>query len=208
MNHLYFRTRYLISALKLSDTPPDQGFEAAFAGRSNAGKSSAINAICRQKTLARTSKTPGRTQMLNFFEVDEQRRLVDLPGYGYAKVPDAMQKNWRKSMETYLLERQSLAGVFLLMDIRHPLTDFDWQMITWCSYHKRPLHIALTKADKLGRGAARGTLLKVGGELHSRIPDIPITLQLFSVLQGVGVEEAHDLLDTWLGYAPPERIGE
>ncbi|QFY43193.1 YihA family ribosome biogenesis GTP-binding protein [Candidatus Methylospira mobilis] len=208
MNHLYFRTRYLISALKLSDTPPDHGFEAAFAGRSNAGKSSAINAICRQKTLARTSKTPGRTQMLNFFEVDEQRRLVDLPGYGYAKVPDAMQKNWRKSMETYLLERQSLAGVFLLMDIRHPLTDFDWQMITWCSHHKRPLHIALTKADKLGRGAARGMLLKVGRELHSRIPDIPITLQLFSVLHGVGVEEAHDLLDTWLGYAQPERIGE
>jgi len=204
MNSLYFRTRYLISALKLSDTPPDEGSEVAFAGRSNAGKSSAINAICRQKGLARTSKTPGRTQMLNFFEVDEQRRLVDLPGYGYAKVPDAIQKNWRKSMETYLLERRSLKGVFLLMDIRHPLTDFDWQMITWCSHHRRPLHIALTKADKLGRGAARGTLLKVGAELQSKAPEIPISLQLFSVLQGIGVEEAHDLLDTWLGYAPSE----
>jgi GTP-binding protein len=208
MNSLYFRTRYLISALKLSDTPPDHGFEVAFAGRSNAGKSSAINAICRQKALARTSKTPGRTQMLNFFEVDEQRRLVDLPGYGYAKVPDAVQKNWRKSMETYLLERESLMGVFLLMDIRHPLTDFDWQMITWCSHHRRPLHIALTKADKLGRGAARGTLLKVGSELHRRVPDIPISLQLFSVLQGIGVEEAHDVLDTWLGLASSKRLDE
>jgi len=201
MNPLYHKASYLISALRLQDAPADEGFEAAFAGRSNAGKSSAINAITRQKSLARTSKTPGRTQLLNFFALDDDRRLVDLPGYGYAKVPDAIQKNWAKSMEAYLKERQCLRGVFLLMDIRHPLTDFDWQMIAWCRHCKLPLHIALTKADKLSRGAAKGTLLKVQADLKREAADVDISVQLFSAPDKLGVEEAHAVLDRWMGVA-------
>lgn len=198
MNSLYHQTRYILSALHLRDAPLDEGFEVAFAGRSNAGKSSAINAITHHKALARTSKTPGRTQLLNFFEVDEQRRLVDLPGYGYAKVPDSIRNNWRKAMEAYLQERRSLRGVFLLMDIRHPLTDFDWQMIEWCQYRQRPLHIALTKADKLSRGAARGVLLQVQSSLKQQARGMHLTLQLFSAPDRTGVDEAHDVLDQWL----------
>jgi GTP-binding protein len=198
MNPLYHQARFLLSALQLKDAPQDQGFEVAFAGRSNAGKSSAINIIVGQKSLARTSKTPGRTQMLNFFTLDEQRRLVDLPGYGYAKVPEGMQKNWSKAMEIYLKDRQCLRGVFLVMDIRHPLTDFDWQMIQWCRHCRLPLHIALTKADKLSRGAAKGTLLKVQAQLKREAADMAITLQLFSTLDRVGIEEAHTALDHWL----------
>ena len=199
MNSLYHKASYLISALRLQDAPPDQGYEAAFAGRSNAGKSSAINAITRQKALARTSKTPGRTQLLNFFALDDSRRLVDLPGYGYAKVPDAVQKNWGQAMETYLKERRCLRGVFLLMDIRHPLTEFDWQMIAWCRHCKLPMHIALTKADKLARGAAKGVLLKVQAELKREASDMAITVQLFSAPDKLGVEEAHAALDRWMG---------
>jgi len=199
MNPLYHQAHYLISALRLHDAPPDAGFEAAFAGRSNAGKSSAINAITGQKSLARTSKTPGRTQLLNFFALDAERRLVDLPGYGYAKVPDAIQKNWGKAMEAYLQDRQCLRGVFLLMDIRHPLTDFDRQMVEWCRHCKLPLHIALTKADKLSRGAAKGVLLKVQAALRREAGDMDISLQLFSSPDRLGVEEAHAVLDRWLG---------
>ena len=199
MNPLYHQAQYLVSALHLKDAPPDEGYECAFAGRSNAGKSSAINAITGQNSLARTSKTPGRTQMLNFFTLDETHRLVDLPGYGYAKVPDAIQKNWGKAMETYLEKRQSLRGVFLLMDIRRPLTDFDWQMIEWCGHCNLPMHIALTKADKLSRGAAKGTLLKVQATLLREVGEADISLQLFSAPQKQGVEEAHVALDRWLG---------
>jgi len=169
----------------------------AFAGRSNAGKSSAINLITNQKTLARTSKTPGRTQLLNFFELDENRRLVDLPGYGYAKVPDAIQRNWGQAMEDYLIHRQSLRGIFLVMDIRHPLTDFDWQLILWCSQRQLPTHIALTKADKLSRGAAKSTLLKAQSAIASEV-SLPVSLQLFSALARQGVDEAHAKLDEWL----------
>jgi GTP-binding protein len=198
MNPLYHRTHYLLSALRLQDAPPDEGREVAFAGRSNAGKSSAINTIAQQKALARISKTPGRTQMLNFFVVDGQRRLVDLPGYGYAKVPDAVQKNWRRAMETYFQERRSLRGVFLLMDIRHPLTDFDRQMIDWCQHCKLPLHIALTKADKLSRGAASGVLQQVRGRLRREAGGMEVSLQLFSSLAKQGVDQAHAVLDRWL----------
>lgn len=202
MNSLYRSTHYIRSALHLYDAPPDEGFEVAFAGRSNAGKSSAINAITQQKHLARTSKTPGRTQLLNFFAVDEQRRLVDLPGYGYAKVPDALQRNWRRAMEAYLQRRASLRGVFLLMDIRHPLTDFDWQMIEWCGHCRQPVHIALTKADKLSRGAANSVLLKIRGDLRREAPGMELTLQLFSAPERLGVDAAHAVLDRWLGLTP------
>jgi len=210
MTPLYHNARYLISALHLKDGPPDAGFEVAFAGRSNAGKSSAINAITGQKSLARTSKTPGRTQLLNFFALDDQRRLVDLPGYGYAKVPDAIQKNWGKAMETYLKDRHCLRGVFLLMDIRHPLTDFDWQMIEWCRHCQLPLHVALTKADKLTRGPAKATLLKVQATLKREVADLECSVQLFSSLNKDGVEEAHALLDKWMGVAikPENEVTE
>jgi len=199
MNPLYHQAQFLLSALQLKDAPPDEGCEIAFAGRSNAGKSSAINAITNQNSLARTSKTPGRTQMLNFFTLDESHRFVDLPGYGYAKVPEDVQKNWGKALETYLQKRQSLRGVFILMDIRRPLTDLDWQMIELCRHCNLPLHVALTKADKLSRGAAKGTLQKVQATLLREAGEAEISVQLFSAPHKSGIEEAHALLDRWMG---------
>jgi len=199
MNPIYHQAKFINSAPKLKDAPPDQGKEIAFAGRSNAGKSSAINTLVRQNALARVSKTPGRTQLLNFFQIDPERKLVDLPGYGYAKVPEAMKLEWQKMMETYLNQRQALCGIVLVMDIRHPLTDFDWQMVEWCEHRKLPLHILLTKADKLKFGAAKTTLLQVQREL-SRV-DIVVTLQLFSALDKVGVDDVHQILDDWFGFS-------
>ena len=185
----------MLSASKLSEAPEDQGREVAFAGRSNAGKSSAINTLTRQNALARISKTPGRTQLLNFFEIDEQRKFVDLPGYGYAKVPLAVKKQWHKMMENYLQNRDALCGIILVMDVRHPLTDFDRQMIEWCEFTKLPLHILLTKSDKLNFGAAKNILLKVQKELSER--DVQVTAQLYSSLKKKGVDEVHDVLDLW-----------
>ena len=195
MNPLYHRAKFICSAPRPKDAPPDQGKEIAFAGRSNAGKSSAINTLVQQNALARVSKIPGRTQLLNFFELDEQRKLVDLPGYGYAKVPEAIKKDWHKMMESFLNERKALTGIVLVMDIRHPLTDFDWQLIDWCESAKLPLHILLTKADKLNYGAAKNTLLEVQKELSKA--NIVITLQLFSALKKTGIEEIHQILDEW-----------
>jgi GTP-binding protein len=197
LNSLYHKASFLASASKLSNAPSDQGYEVAFAGRSNAGKSSAINTITQQKSLARVSKTPGRTQLLNFFQLDEDRRLVDLPGYGYAKVPEGMHKTWGGMIEEYLSKRGALKGVFLLMDIRHPLTEFDRRMIEWCLHYDLSLHIALTKADKLSRGAAMDTLHKVQGILRARY-SASITLQLFSSLKRTGIDEAHAALDALL----------
>mgnify|MGYP003862527425 CR=1 FL=1 len=187
----------MLSASKLSEAPEDQGKEIAFAGRSNAGKSSAINTLTRQRALARISKTPGRTQLLNFFKIDEQRKFVDLPGYGYAKVPLAVKKQWHKMMENYLQNRDALCGIVLVMDVRHPLTEFDLQMIEWCEYTKLPLHILLTKADKLNFGAAKNTLLKVQKQLNEH--DIEVSIQLYSSLKKMGVDEVHKVLDQWLG---------
>ena len=192
----------MTSAPNVDDAPPDEGFEVAFAGRSNAGKSSAINVITQQKALARVSKTPGRTQMLNFFRVDDQRRLVDLPGYGYAQVPEAIQKNWRQALEGYFSERRSLRGVFLVMDIRHPLTPFDYRMIEWCRHCELPLHIALTKADKLSRGAALQTRRTVEAELKAQ-PGLHFSLQIFSALKRIGLEDAWAVLDRWLEMSRP-----
>ena len=197
MNPLYHKAQFLTSAAHFKDAPPDQGREAAFAGRSNAGKSSALNAITGQKSLARVSKTPGRTQLLNFFSLDADRRLVDLPGYGYAQVPEAVRKSWRSFVEAYLSRRESLQGVFVVMDIRHPLTEFDRNLVEWCLHYQLPLHIALTKADKLSRGAALDTLGRVSRTLESDYGGT-IGLQLFSALRRVGIEEAHRVLDTWL----------
>jgi GTP-binding protein len=195
MNPVYHQAKFINSAPELSLTPPDEGLEVAFAGRSNAGKSSAINTLTRQKALARISKTPGRTQLLNFFEIETGKRFVDLPGYGYAKVPLSVRKQWRKMMENYLMNRKALCGIVLVMDIRHPLTEFDWQMIDWCEHSTMPLHILLTKMDKINYGAAKNTLLKVERELKA--VNFPLSLQLFSASKKKGVSEIHLILDQW-----------
>jgi len=195
MNPVYHQAKFINSAPQLKHAPEDEGLEVAFAGRSNAGKSSAINTLTRQKRLARISKTPGRTQLLNFFEIEAGKKFVDLPGYGYAKVPLKVKKDWHKMMEDYLLNRQALCGIVLVMDVRHPLTEFDWQMITWCENSQLPLHILLTKMDKLNYGAAKNTLLKVERELED--VGFPLSLQLFSALKKQGVDEIHHILDAW-----------
>ena len=193
MNPIYHQAKFINSSPDLKDTPEDQGKEIAFAGRSNAGKSSAINTLTRQNGLARISKTPGRTQMLNFFEINDQKRFVDLPGYGYAKVPIAVKKILHELMEKYLTLRKSLCAIILVMDVRHPLTEFDWQMVNWCQHTGLPLHILLTKADKLTYGAAKNTLMQVQKELVDI--NFPLTIQLFSALKKTGVDEVHKALN-------------
>lgn len=201
MNTLnYNRIQFSKSASVYKDLPPDTGMEVAFAGRSNAGKSSAINAITGQSRLARTSKTPGRTQLLNFFVLDDARRLVDLPGYGYAQVPIEVKLRWQKTMEDYFNHRESLRGVVLMMDIRHPLKPFDWQMIEWAVGNQLPMHILLTKSDKFKRGAANNRLLEVRKAL-SGYEDY-ITIQLFSSVQKQGIEDVHFKLNEWLESEP------
>ncbi|POZ53814.1 ribosome biogenesis GTP-binding protein YihA/YsxC [Methylovulum psychrotolerans] len=204
MNPIYHQAKFINSSPHLKDTPADEGLEIAFAGRSNAGKSSAINTLTRHTGLARISKTPGRTQMLNFFEISEQLRFVDLPGYGYAKVPLAVKQDWHKLMETYLTSRKSLCAIVLVMDIRHPLTEFDWQMVEWCEHSQLPLHILLTKADKLTYGAGKNTLLQVRRELKDMT--VPLTIQLFSALKKVGVDEVHQALDQL--FNPEQQVAE
>lgn len=195
MEKLLHSAGFLTSAQNIGQCPPDEGWEIAFAGRSNAGKSSAINRLCTQKSLARTSKTPGRTQLLNFFSLDEQRRLVDLPGYGFAKVNKQVKEQWQRDLDGYLAERQCLAGLVLLMDIRHPLKEFDQLIIEWSAASDMPLHILLTKADKLKFGAAKSTLLKTRQALKNH--PSPLSLQLFSATAGTGCEEAWDKLAEW-----------
>jgi len=191
----YHDATYLISASNLEQCPADTALEVAFVGRSNAGKSSAINALTEQTKLARTSKTPGRTQLFNFFTLGEERYLVDLPGFGYAKVPPALKRKWQKELGRYLEQRDSLQGLVLLMDIRHPLKDLDEVIIQWCRQASMPLHILLTKADKLKQGAAKATLLQVQKTVGE--PEL-ITLQLFSALKGDGVKILRKQLNKWL----------
>jgi GTP-binding protein len=195
MSQLYRQAHYTISATQLSELPPDNGLEVAFAGRSNAGKSSAINTITGIKSLARISKTPGRTQMINFFNLDELRALVDLPGYGYAKVPEKMKQRWQQTLGKYLETRQSLRGLMIMMDIRHPLKDFDIQMIDWANHSDLPVHVLLTKADKLKRGAAMASMHKVVAELDKL--ELNASVQLFSSLNKSGKEQAIAKLDSW-----------
>jgi GTP-binding protein len=192
----YRSAQFLISAAKLHQCPPDEGWEVAFAGRSNAGKSSAINSLTQNKKLAKTSKTPGRTQLINFFELSEEQRLVDLPGYGFAKVPLAVKKEWTKQLENYLAKRQSLRGMILLMDVRHPLQPFDEQMLGWALTAQMPVHILLTKADKLKKGPANNNLLAVKKALkeHQEL----VSVQLFSALKHTGHKELIAVLDHWL----------
>lgn len=194
----YKQARYQKSAHTLLQVPPDHGVEVAFAGRSNAGKSSVLNSITGNKLLAKTSKTPGRTRLLNFFEYDEGRRLVDLPGYGYARVPRDVKQHWTRLLNGYFKNRKSLGGLFLVMDIRHPLMPFDEQMLAWCQTADLPVHILLNKADKLSRGAGLVILKKVEGLVQQEGHSI----QLFSSLKRTGVDEARAILGKWLGVCP------
>jgi len=194
----FTKAQFLLSAPSIKQCPEDTGREIAFAGRSNAGKSSAINTLTDNAKLARTSKTPGRTQLLNFFSLNEDSRLVDLPGYGFAKVPKATKQAWDRNLAGYLQERQSLQGLVMLMDIRHPLQQYDWQMIRWASESGMPVHLLLTKADKLKRGPAKNTLLQVQRELENEGLSENISIQTFSSLKKEGLKELKQQLLQWL----------
>ena len=195
MNPYYQQAKFLQSATTTKSMPAEFGFEVAFAGRSNSGKSSTINRICSQKSLARTSKTPGRTQLLNFFGLPEGRSLVDLPGYGYAKVPERIKKEWGAFIENYLTTRITLCGLVIIMDIRRPMRDHDEVMLAWAKQRKLPVHVILNKSDKLKRGAAKNMLLKVRRQLQSMKGNFSV--QMFSALKGDGTQEAWDVLDSW-----------
>jgi GTP-binding protein len=195
VNSIYFQASFITSAAKLSQSPEDSGYEIAFAGRSNAGKSSAINTLCQQTALARTSRTPGRTQLLNFFRIDDQRRLVDLPGYGYAAVAQDIKADWQGALADYLEKRECLRGVILMMDSRHPLKDYDIQMLEWANHIEIPVHVLLTKVDKLNRKEQAISLERVDAALKEFSLDFSV--QLFSSLKRWGVDEAHEKLDQW-----------
>ncbi|CDH23379.1 ribosome biogenesis GTP-binding protein YihA/YsxC [Xenorhabdus bovienii] len=194
-NYNYHMTHFVTSAPDIRHLPQDVGIEVAFAGRSNAGKSSALNALTKQKSLARTSKTPGRTQLINLFEVEEGIRLVDLPGYGYAEVPEEMKRKWQNALGEYLQKRECLLGLVVLMDIRHPLKDLDMQMIEWAVVMQVPVMVLLTKADKLASGARKSQLAKVRQELASLGGEIQI--ENFSVLKKIGIDQLEQKLDYW-----------
>ena len=192
------KARYLGSAHTPAQLPVDGGLEVAFAGRSNAGKSSALNALTRQNALARVSKTPGRTQQLVFFEVQPQRYLVDLPGYGYAKVPMEMKAHWQGFIDRYFRQREALRGLVVVMDIRHPLKDYDRQMLEYAVARGLPAHALLTKADKLGRGQQAQALQAVRKELQATFGDAGIGVQTFSSESKQGVDEARAVVAGWL----------
>lgn len=191
----YQKAHFIISAPDIRHLPPDTGIEIAFAGRSNAGKSSALNALTQQNGLARTSKTPGRTQLINLFQIEEGLRLVDLPGYGYAQVPEEMKRKWQRSLGEYLQKRECLKGVVILMDIRHPLKDLDMQMIDWAVESELPTLVLLTKADKLASGARKQQLMSVRDALASKVGDIRI--EYFSSLKKIGIDKLRNTLNEW-----------
>ena len=200
------KAEFLMSAPKLNLCVEDTGYEIAFAGRSNAGKSSAINALTNQKQLARASKRPGRTQMINFFSLgNPDQRLVDLPGYGYAAVPEAMKIVWQKELENYLIHRKSLQGLVLLMDIRHPLQHFDVMMLEWAYSRHLFVHVLLTKSDKLNRGPASKVLLDVQQQLKQM--KLNFSIQLFSSLNKQGLEELASIMAGRLNYTLDKTIG-
>ena len=198
MNPAYRKAKFLLAVQHLEQLPEIK-YEVGFAGRSNAGKSSAINTITGIHSLARTSKTPGRTQQIVFFTLDDDHALVDLPGYGFAKVPDKIKQHWQQLMEGYFQNRQSLKGLVLVMDIRHPMKEFDEQMLFWCQHTGTPVHILLTKADKLSKGAASSTLHKIKRSLEDDGYQ-NVSIQTFSSLKRTGAETVLEKLDDWLGY--------
>jgi len=191
----YQKTYFLLSVADIKQLPPDQGIEIAIVGRSNSGKSSILNRITQSKNLARVSKTPGRTQMINMFVVDEFRRIADLPGYGYAKVPIEAKKKWEKLISAYFDIRESLKGLLLVMDIRHPFKELDIQLLSYCQHYEIPVHILLNKADKLSKNEIAKTIQKV------KVSLIPygnlVTFQVFSALKGAGTKELYCLLESW-----------
>ncbi len=194
----YQQAEFIQSAAKLSQLPADNGVEVAFAGRSNAGKSSALNRLTGQRGLARASKTPGRTQLINLFELTENCRLVDLPGYGFAKVSMEVKKRWQQTLAQYLQQRKCLKGLVLLSDIRHPLKDLDLNMLDWAASEELEVHLLLSKADKLKKGAQQSTLLSVRKTLQQRYPEQDlIQTQIFSTLKNIGVPELKKRLDSW-----------
>jgi GTP-binding protein len=194
---VFTKAYFTKSAPSIRECPPETGYEVAFAGRSNAGKSSAINALTNQK-LARTSKTPGRTQLINFFNLSDTQRLVDLPGYGYAKVSRDQKEKWQRDLSEYLQKRQCLQGLILLMDIRHPLQDFDTTMLNWAIKGNMPVHILLTKADKLSRMQANNSLFAVQKQLKQAKLDQLVSIQCFSALKYAGLDELKTKLQSWL----------
>ena len=196
MDNPYRQTFFLKGTPDPRNAPADRGAEVAFAGRSNAGKSSALNTLTGQRRLARISKAPGRTREINFFQVTEGRRLVDLPGYGYAKVARTTKADWQKHIARYLETRQSLCGVVLLMDVRHPFKDTDHQVLAWCQAAELPTHVLLTKADKLKRGPANAALLKARQQLARLHPQA--TIQLFSAHTRAGIETLIEVMNQWL----------
>jgi GTP-binding protein len=198
MSSHYQKAYFLLSVAEVKQLPPDQGIEIAMVGRSNAGKSSVLNRITHSKNLARVSKTPGRTQMVNIFVLDEKRRLADLPGYGYAKVPLAAKKKWQKLVDTYIRTRESLKGLILVMDIRHPFKELDRQLLEFCDERDLPVHILLNKADKLSKGTVAKLLPDIKDILAAY--QNTITFQVFSALKGTGIKELHALLDEWYGW--------
>jgi len=197
----YHVTHFVMSAPDIRHLPADTGIEVAFAGRSNAGKSSALNTLTNQKGLARTSKTPGRTQLINLFEVKEGKRLVDLPGYGYAEVPEEMKLKWQRALGEYLQKRQALKGLVVLMDIRHPLKDLDRQMIQWSVESGIPVLLLLTKADKLASGARKAQLNVVREAALEFAGDVQV--ELFSSLKKIGVDKVGQKLDSWFNTLEP-----
>ncbi|MDN3614696.1 ribosome biogenesis GTP-binding protein YihA/YsxC [Vibrio gallaecicus] len=194
----YQKTHFITSAPDIRHLPEDEGIEIAFAGRSNAGKSSALNRLTNQKGLAKTSKTPGRTQLINLFKVDEGCHIVDLPGYGFAQVPLELKKKWQQSLGEYLQRRECLKGLVVLMDIRHPMKDLDQQMIYWAIDSRIPVQVLLTKADKLKSGARKAQLLKIRKDAESFGGDVNV--DVFSSLKGLGVDQLRSKLDSW--FAP------
>jgi GTP-binding protein len=188
---------FLLGATKQSHMPEDVGMEVAFAGRSNVGKSSAINRIMNRRKLARTSKTPGRTQQINFFELSESARIVDLPGYGFAKVPIQVRQQWEQSILEYLSTRESLAGLILLIDSRHPLTELDQQMIARCKDNAIRTHLLITKSDKLSRNKATQSLFTVNNAIVNNSENF--SAQLFSSLDGSGLDTIRSVITEWLG---------
>lgn len=197
----YHMTHFVMSAPDIRHLPADTGIEVAFAGRSNAGKSSALNTLTNQKSLARTSKTPGRTQLINLFEVEPEIRLVDLPGYGYAEVPEEMKRKWQRALGEYLQKRHSLKGLVVLMDIRHPMKDLDQQMVQWAMGVDIPVLVLLTKSDKLASGACRAQLNLVREAAAAFEGDIQV--EAFSSLKKTGVDKLRLKLDSWFSETLP-----
>lgn len=201
--NLFQQAQFFTSAPDLARCPDDHGAEVAFAGRSNAGKSSAINALCNNKQLARTSKTPGRTQLINFFNLREGQRLVDLPGYGYAKVSLEVKHQWQENLSTYLQKRDSLRGLVVVMDIRHPMKEVDSDLINWAVGSELPVHILLTKADKLKSGQAKTTRLQLEQHLRQAGVDDLVSVQCFSATKRQGMDELSSCLLAWLQSEEP-----